>query len=98
MPYAPKVSNTIIAIHSSNKLNAGKDLIFGSFALKCITMAPSIKIAITLAAGIVISAYHMEPTKAVANKIFIAPIKYIIGFEIPYTSNSSFIDFAPPPL
>lgn len=97
-PSCWRMSITMIPKESRKNSNAGKERILGSLARKCMKIAPNIKIPIPPAESVEKSEYQIETTSAVAKITFRVPIKYITDEEKPYTSNSSFIDLAPPPL
>lgn len=82
----------------TRKLNAGNDFLMGSFTLRCIIMAPSIKTAMPAAAGVARFGNQIEAINKIANKTLSPPSTYIIVSDKPYALNSSFIELASPAL
>ena len=58
------------------KLKAGNDFLMGSFILKCIMMAPHIKMAMPETAGTAIFSIQIDSTIRITNNIFSPPTKY----------------------
>jgi len=58
----------------TRKINAGRDFSGVSFTLKCIIIAPSIRTAIPIAAGLTNSGIHIPTINSKAKRIYKVPI------------------------
>jgi hypothetical protein len=84
----------MITTDKIRKLKAGKDFLMGSLILKCIMIAPNIKIDIPVAAGMAKFSNHMDRSISIADNTLSPPTKYIIDSDKPYALNSSFMELA----